>query len=315
MSEFVGYYNGEWMPMDRIAYDPSDLGPSKGDQVFETIRTFGGKSFRMKEHVDRLYRSLKYVRIDPGLTAQEMLDLSEEGIERNKHLLDEVGDSYSASRNLVTRGPGGPRAWSAGPPNVYIKYGPNAIWYEDKYVDGLHGVITRTRSYDAEALDPKLKHLSRMNMSIAELEANDLDPGAWPILTDKDGYLTEGSGYNVFIVTDGVLRTPTERAILAGVSRGMVLDLADGLGLPAKVEHLQPYDAYTADEALLHEHAVLRPAGYVHRQTRGGGREAGSDHDAASCGVERGGRHRHHRPGDGVFGAELKADAFRGNCT
>ena len=65
MTEFVGYYNGEWMPMDRITYDPSDLGPSKGDQVFETIRTFGGVSFRMKEHVDRLYRSLKYVRIDP----------------------------------------------------------------------------------------------------------------------------------------------------------------------------------------------------------------------------------------------------------
>ena len=247
MSEFVGYYNGEWMPMDRITYDPSDLGPSKGDQVFETIRTFGGASFRMKEHVDRLYRSLKYVRIDPGLTAQEMLDLSEEGIERNRHLLDEVGDF--SIQQLVTRGPGGPRAWAAGPPNVYIKFGPNTIWYEDKYADGLHGVITRTRSYDAEALDPKLKHLSRMNMSIAELEANDLDPGAWPILTDKDGYLTEGSGYNVFIVTDGVLRTPTERAILAGVSRGMVLDLADGLGLPAKVEHLQPYDAYTADEA------------------------------------------------------------------
>ena len=98
MTEFDGYYNGEWMPMDRITYDPSDLGPSKGDQVFETIRTFGGVSFRMKEHVDRLYRSLKYVRIDPGLTSQEMLDLSEEGIERNRHLLDE-GWATSASPN------------------------------------------------------------------------------------------------------------------------------------------------------------------------------------------------------------------------
>ena len=175
-------------------------------------------------------------------------------------------------------------------------------------MDGLHGVITRTRSYDAEALDPKLKHLSRMNMSIAELEANDLDPGAWPILTDKDGYLTEGSGYNVFIVTDGVLRTPTERAILAGVSRGMVLDLADGLGLPAKVEHLQPYDAYTADEAFFTSTPFLRAAGDVHRQAGGGRREARTDYHAASCGVERGGRHRHHRPSDGVFGAELRVD-------
>ena len=225
----------------------------------------------MKEHVDRLYRSLKYVRIDPGLTSQEMLDLSEEGIERNRHLLDEVGD-FSISQ-LVTRGPGGPRAWAAGPPNVYIKYGPNTIWYADNYVNGLHGVITRTRSYDAEALDPKLKHLSRMNMSIAELEANDLDPGAWPILTDKDGYLTEGSGYNVFIVTDGVLRTPTERAILAGVSRGMVLDLADGLGLPATVEHLQPYDAYTADEAFFTSTPFcVLPVTYIDKRPMGDGK-------------------------------------------
>ena len=114
MTEFVGYYNGEWMPMDRIKYDPSDLGPSKGDQVFETIRTFGGASFRMKEHVDRLYRSLKYVRIDPGLTSQEMLDLSEEGIEQNRHLLDEVGD-FSISQ-LVTRGPGRATRMGGRPP-------------------------------------------------------------------------------------------------------------------------------------------------------------------------------------------------------
>ena len=271
MTEFTAYFNGEWVPDSEVKIEPTDRGFQVADVVFDVARTFGGKSFRMKEHVDRLYRSLKYVRIDPGLTAQEMLDLSEEGIERNRHLLDEVGDF--SIQQLVTRGPGGPRAWAAGPPNVYIKFGPNTIWYEDKYTDGLHGVITRTRSYDAEALDPKLKHLSRMNMSIAELEANDLDPGAWPILTDKDGYLTEGSGYNVFIVTDGVLRTPTERAILAGVSRGMVLDLADGLGLPTTIEHLQPYDAYTADEAFFTSTPFcVLPVTYIDKRAVGDGK-------------------------------------------
>lgn len=270
MTEFVGYHNGEWMSMDRITYDPNDLGPSRGDQVFEMIRTFGGVSFRMKDHIDRLYRSLRYVRIDPGMTSGEMIDLAEEGIERNGHLLEEAGD-FSITP-LVTRGPGGPRSWAAGPPNVYIKYGPATVWYADKYVDGARGVITRTRSYDPEALDAKLKHLSRMNMSLAELEANDLDPGAWPILTDRDGCLTEGSGYNVFIVTDGVLRTPTDRAILAGISRAMVLDLAGGLGIPARVENLQPYDAYTADEAFFTSTPFsILPVTYIDKRIVGEG--------------------------------------------
>jgi branched-chain amino acid aminotransferase len=247
MTEFVGNHNGDWKPMSQIGYDPGDLGPARGDQVVEVVRTFGGKSFRMKDHIDRMYRSLKYVRIDPDMTPQEMTDLSEEGIEKNRHLLNESGD-FSITQ-LVTRGPGGPRSWAAGPPNVYIKYGPATAWYADMYTEGAHGVITRTRSYEPEALDAKVKHLSRMNMSMAELEANDVDPGAWPILTDKDGHLTEGSGYNVFLVTDGVVRSPTDRAILAGVSRAMVLDLSHQLGIPTTEEDLQPYDAYTADEA------------------------------------------------------------------
>ena len=248
MAEHIWYHNGEWMPANQLKIDPQDRGAALGDQVLEVERTFGGKSFRMNEHIDRLYRSLKYVRIDPGLSPQEMTAVTEEGIRRNGHLLAELGDM--AITQLVTRGPGGPRAWSAGPPNVYVKISPmNYDFFASFYETGMHGVITRTRSYSHEAVDPKVKHLSRMNMHLAELEANDVDPGAWPILTDLDGNLTEGSGYNVFMVTDGVLRTPGDRSILAGVSRGMVIDLARQLDIPAVEEDLQPYDLYTADEA------------------------------------------------------------------
>ena len=113
----------------------------------------------------------------------------------------------------------------------------------------MHGAITRTQSYSPEALDPKVKHYSRMNFNLAELEANDVDPGAWPILRDADGNLTEGSGYNVFLVTNGVIRTASDRALLQGVSRGMVFDLAKQLDVPLVEEDLQPYDLYTADES------------------------------------------------------------------
>ena len=144
------------------------------------------------------------------------------------------------------------RKWAhdAGPPSVCVKVGPIDFGRRAHlYNSGAHGVITRTKSYPAESVDPKVKHFSRMNFDLAELEASDVDPDAWPILTDANGNVTEGTGYNLFIISDGVLRTPGDRNILQGVSRGMIFDLAHQLKLEVKAEDLQPYDVYTADEA------------------------------------------------------------------
>ena len=84
---------------------------------------------------------------------------------------------------------------------------------------------------------------------MAQMEATDVDPDAWPIMLDLNGNLTEGVGWNVLIVTDGVIRSSTDKAVLQGVSRGMVFDLAKQLDIPVVQEDLQPYDLYTADEA------------------------------------------------------------------
>ena len=247
MSEYTAYFKGEWMPFSQVKIDPMDRGFTVGDVVFDVARTFNGKSFRMEDHIQRLYRSLKFVRIDPGLSAKEMLDISEEVVQRNDHLRAEVGD-FTITQ-FVTRGPGS-SSRSAGPPAVCVKVAPIGFGrYADLFKDGAHGVITRTRSYPVESLDPKVKNYSRMNFNLADLEAADVDPEAWPILTDADGSLTEGTGYNVFLVTDGVIRTPGDRNILQGVSRGMVFDLARQLNIPLVEEDLQPYDLYTADEA------------------------------------------------------------------
>lgn len=246
MTDFTAYFNGQWVPYSEVKIDPMDRGFLVGDVVFDVARTFNGKSFRMKEHVDRLYRSLKYLRMDSGLSAKEMLDISEEVIQRNEHLRGEAGD-FTVSQ-FVTRGKG--KAYDGGPPTVCVR--ASEVYfagYADKYETGMHGVVTRTRSYSPESLDPKVKHYSRMNFALAELEANDVDPGAWPILTDNEGNLTEGIGQNVLMVTDGVIRSPTDRAILQGVSRGMVFDLARQLEIPVVEEDLQPYDLYNADEA------------------------------------------------------------------
>ena len=103
MADYVAYFNGEFVPFSQVKIDPLDRGFLVGDCVFDVARTFNGKSFRMREHVDRLYRSLKYVRIDPGLTSDELERISEEVISRNEHLRADVGDQR---RRRCERGPG-----------------------------------------------------------------------------------------------------------------------------------------------------------------------------------------------------------------
>jgi branched-chain amino acid aminotransferase len=247
-AKYTGYMNGEWVPSSELKIGIWDRGVRGGDSVFDVTRTFNGKSFRMKEHVDRLYRSLKYTRIEPGISHEEMFDLSEEAIQRNEHLLEEAGD-FSV-RQIITRGEG---YWvnDVGPPTVIIEVTPNGWHAAPLYESGVHSVIARTRSFSAESLDPKIKHYSRMNFYLADLEAKDVDPQAWPVLTDTDGNLTEGIGYNLFLVSDGVIRSPGASTILQGISRGAIFDLADQLGIPVVQEPLQPYDLYTADEAFV----------------------------------------------------------------
>jgi branched-chain amino acid aminotransferase len=271
MADYVAYFNGEWVSSSDIKINPMDRGFMIGDTIYDFERTFNGKGFRLKEHVDRLYRSLKYVRIEPQLSPEEMLQISEEAVKRNEHLLAEAGDFTILQ--FVTRGPGY-YAWNSGPPAVGVTIAPIAFpLFAPHFTKGVHGVISRTRSYFPESLDPKVKHFSRMNFSLAELEANDVDPGAWAILTDLNGNLTEGTRQNISIVTDGVLRTTRTQALLQGVSRGMLFELADQMGIPVSEEDLQPYDLYNADEALFSSSAFcILPITQVDRRPIGDGK-------------------------------------------
>ena len=117
MADYTAYFNGEWVPFSEVKINPMDRGFMVRDVVFDAERTFNGKTFRMRQHIERLYRSLKYVRIDPGLSLEEMMDISEEAVQRNEHLRAEVGDF--TIHQFITRGKG--RAWDAGPPTVCVK--------------------------------------------------------------------------------------------------------------------------------------------------------------------------------------------------
>ena len=115
--------------------------------------------------------------------------------------------------------------------------------------DGAHGVISKARSFSSQQLDPKVKHFSRLSYVMADIEATDVDPKAFPIMLDMEGNISESVGSHIMIVKDGVLKTPKDTAILQGVSRKAVIETAINLGIEVIEEDLQPYDLYTSDEA------------------------------------------------------------------
>ena len=245
--DYTAYFNGEWVAYKDVRISPDDRGFMVADVVFDIARTFDGVPFMLDRHIDRLYRSLKYLRIDCGLTPAHMTALCEEAVRRNEERLPSAGD-FSINP-FVTRGTQARRIGDAGPATVCISVKPVAFAsFAHFYTEGAHGVIARTRSYSSQVMDPKVKHHSRLNFVQAELEVADVDPDAQPILLDDAGNLTEGIGYNLFLVKDGVLKTPTDRSILQGISRGVLIELADRLDIPFSEEDLQPYDLYTADE-------------------------------------------------------------------
>ena len=254
MAEFIAYFNGDWVPNTEVVIRPFDRGFTMGDAVFDVERTFDGRLFRLKEHMDRLYRSLQYSRIDPGLTRDEMSEITEEVVRRNEAMRPAGGD-FSV-RQIVTRGT--TNSWTQGQvtddltPTVInmvsiMDFNVHAKYYET----GAPVVIPGARSYSSSSMDPKVKHYSRANFVQAQLQVADVDPHALPVLLDQDGNITENVGGNFFIVTDGVLRTSRDQSILQGISRMVAIELAEQLGIPVVKEDLQPYDAYTADEAFL----------------------------------------------------------------
>ncbi|MBM3947972.1 MAG: hypothetical protein FJ312_01775 [SAR202 cluster bacterium] len=249
MAECISYLNGEWVPNSQMKIDVFDRGLLQGDTVFDVARTYNGKPFKLDRHVDRLARSLKFMRMEPNLTAEEIGEVMEEGARRNEKLRKDVGDF-----NLwcfVTRGPG-PWAYAAGPCTVGVRIYPiDFKRFAPFFTSGAQGVIVKTRSYPSGTVEPKVKHYSRGNFAMAEMEANDVVPGGWPIMTDMEGNLTEGTINSLFMVTGGVIRTPRDTSILQSISRSVVFDLAKQLDIPLVEEDLQPYDLYTADEAFV----------------------------------------------------------------
>jgi branched-chain amino acid aminotransferase len=246
MGEPTVYLNGQFVPASAAQISVFDRGFRLGDAVFDTARTFRRRPYKLREHLERLERSLRYTRIDPGLSLDEIEAITLQIVERNVPLLQENDDVWI--HQVISRG----QMRRPGQATVVIMTEPLPFASFARYYKiGVPLITPSTRHTPPQSVEPRAKTVSRLNLVLAELEAQQADPDAWALLLDLEGNITEYTSGNFFMVRKGTLLTPFERSSLGGVSREVVLELAEELGIPTREAALTPYDAYNADEAFI----------------------------------------------------------------
>lgn len=253
----VVYFNGEFVPEEEARISIYDSALMFGDMVFEMTRSFNGRQFKMREHLERLYSGIKILRIPLEKTIDQMEAAVEKTIERNRPAFaddDEHRILIDVSRGLlgIYQGinglPKGPNVIIADFPLRWTVAGMGHL-----FDTGINAVITSQRAIPADLLDPKIKNRSRLHYMMANIEASGhAGDDNWALLLDPDGFIAEGTGDNFFIVKDNAIVTPEGRNVLRGISRQYVIEtLGAQVGLPCYEKNIEPYDVYTADEAFM----------------------------------------------------------------
>lgn len=223
-----------------------DHGLLYGDGVFEGMRTYGGRVFRMRAHLERLFDSAKAIALTVPVTIEQLGQVTDELVAR-------AGFDEAYLRHIVTRGVGdlGIDARKCHDPSVIIICDELKMFPREKLEAGLRVVTAGTPTPHREAVSPRVKSLNYLAHVMAKFEGGTAGADE-VIMLDAGGFVAEASGQNLFVVTDGVLRTPPPSAgILKGITRDVVLELAVALELPVREEYLNRYDVYTADEVFL----------------------------------------------------------------
>lgn len=256
MDSRVVWFNGELIPESEAKISIYDSALMFGDMVFEMTRSFNKVQFKLREHLERLYSSIKYVRIPLEMSIDEMERHIYETIEANEPLFaadDEHRLMIDISRGILPIYQGiigthkGPNVVIADFPLRWTVAGMGTLFEE-----GINAVIPSQRAIPAQLLEPKVKNRSRMHYLMANIEVSNYQgENNWALLLDPDGFIAEGTGDNFFIVKENVIITPEPRNILRGVSRAYIFELAQKLGVSCIEKNIEPYDAITADEAFM----------------------------------------------------------------
>ena len=240
------YIDGEFYEKENAKISVFDHGLRYGDGVFEGIRFYNGRVFRLEEHIDRLYDSSHAICLKVGLDKQTLTEALLQTIR-----LNELRDGYV--RLVVTRGCGDlglnpalcPRA------TVFIIASKITLYSEEKYEKGLEVVTCATRRIPHGALSPMVKSLNYLNNVMAKIEAQHAGAGEGLMLNEQ-GFVSECTGDNIFTVKKGIIYTPPiSSGALSGVTRNVVFEMASELGITILEPNMTRYDIFTADECFL----------------------------------------------------------------
>ncbi|MEA3163829.1 MAG: branched-chain amino acid aminotransferase [Verrucomicrobiota bacterium] len=261
------YIDGNFYDQAEAKISVFDHGLLYGDGVFEGIRFYNDRVFRLDEHIDRLWSSAKSIALEVPMSKSELVAATLETIRQN-----DFHDGYI--RLIVTRGAGslGLSPDSCRRPSVIIIAATIALYPENLYQKGLTMVTCSTRRTSPAALSPRVKSLNYLNNILAKLEAQNAGAGEGLMLNEQ-GYVAECTGDNIFIIKNGQIFTPHLNAgILEGVTRAVVFELTEKLEIPAVECELTTYDVYTADECFLTGTAAeVIPAVQLDRRLIGNG--------------------------------------------
>ena len=253
----VVYFNGEYVPESEAKVSIYDSALMFGDVVFEMTRSFNGEQWKLREHLERLYTGLKILRIPINLNIDEMEDAVYETIEKNKpafHEDDEHRILIDVTRGLLSLYHGidgvenGPNVIIADFPLRWTIQGCSTL-----YDTGINLKIPNQRAIPSHLMEPKIKNRSRLFYLMANIEVSMFKgENNWALMIDPDGFITEGTGSNFFMVKDNILYTPEGRNILRGITMQTVInDLAPLLNIKVVEKNIEPFDVYEADEAFM----------------------------------------------------------------
>lgn len=240
------YIDGKLCDKEKAVVSVFDHGLLYGDGVFEGIRVYNGKVFKHKEHIDRLYASAKTIMLDIGMNKEEMMRAVTDTVSAN-----DKKDGYI--RLVVTRGVGdlGVSPATCKKASIIIIVGDIQLYPKEFYDKGIPIMTSSVRRISPDQFDTRVKSLNYLNNVLAKIEAQRAGCQE-AVMLNKEGYVAECTGDNIFVVKNGVLITPAPSdSTLEGVTRGTVLSIAMRLNIPSREARLTTYDLYNADECFL----------------------------------------------------------------